>query len=168
MNLPDGRLSDDEALELRRLATGKLVLELGSWKGRSTVAMTATAEKIWAVDRFTGDEGTGREWVFPEFWSAVMAYAPGKVIPCVGEFADVLPMLSVDQFGFVFIDGDHSHEQTIAILRHVVPRVHVGVLVAMHDWSTEYPGVISAVNQCGRLRLSHAVDSLGVFRTVDT
>lgn len=46
---------------------------------------------------------------------------------------------------FVFIDGDHSYEGTLADLVNYTPKVIDGGLVIAHDWrSNVFPGIIKA------------------------
>jgi len=50
----DGHVTFEECQMLQDHARGKMCLEIGSWFGRSTIAMAETAEKVYAVDTFKG------------------------------------------------------------------------------------------------------------------
>ena len=45
-DLPQGWLLNEEADRLAEAARGRVVLELGAWKGRSTVLLTSVAEYV--------------------------------------------------------------------------------------------------------------------------
>lgn len=163
IDLPEGWLTQDEAAELRRLAVAKTVLELGSWKGRSTVAMAETAECVWAVDTFNGDDGTGKGDTWKAFTRNVMQYIlQGKIVPSIGRFEDVLPTLSLARFGLAFVDGDHSYDQTRWLLETLTKGMQQGATIAVHDWSMQYPDVLRAT-QDAPLRLVRVVETLAVF-----
>lgn len=46
---------------------------------------------------------------------------------------------------FIFIDANHTYEHVLQDLKLWVPKVKSGGLVAGHDWSRKFPGVIIAV-----------------------
>lgn len=49
---------------------------------------------------------------------------------------------------FVFLDAQHTYEDTLELLLHYLPRVTVGRVVAGHDFvGSQYPGVKRAVEQ---------------------
>ena len=48
---------------------------------------------------------------------------------------------------FVFIDGNHGYEYVKKDLELWVPKVKSGGLVAGHDWSHSYPGLVTAVRE---------------------
>lgn len=130
-------MSEEEALLLAALASDRAVLEIGAWRGRSTVALARLARLVVSVDWHRGDAGSGGEWTLPEFCSALTAAnAWGKVVPVVGRSEDIAPHLC-GPFGLVWVDGAHDAESvardTALALRVVGP----GGVVAWHDWDYE-------------------------------
>lgn len=137
MTLPDGWLNTEEADLLRRLAQDRVVLELGTWKGRSTVAMAATAKYILTVDHH---RGLPPELLFPtdnppKDGDTLTDYLSGiRDLPNVGslvaEFSAV-ELLNPSMFEFVFLDGLHDLASTLADLALIAP---FGRPFALHDW----------------------------------
>lgn len=130
MSLPPGWLPDDEAAELARITADKVVLELGAWKGRSTVVISDVAEYVVSVDRHNGIPGHGGDSL-PEYLVAVRGRDNVAIV--VADFDGFCPLLGYD-FDVVFVDGDHDVSSvaadTLTALQHVVTH---GTLV-FHDW----------------------------------
>lgn len=128
MTLPEGWLSADEAHELRRLSRGRTVLELGSWKGRSTVVLAEGAKYVVSVDRHEGISEVGGEDSLPDYLGAVRGLANVGIV--VAEFSVFVPWLKA--FDLVYVDGDHESE---AVARDAVLARSVALeTVAFHDW----------------------------------
>src|SRR5262245_41847662 len=89
--LPEGWLTAAEALYPSALARDRLVLELGSYKGRSTAALAQTALQVVSVDWHRGDEGTpGGGWTLPEYCAALRALGLwGRVVPVIGRIEEI-------------------------------------------------------------------------------
>ena len=154
MDLPEGFLGEEEAACLAELAAGKTVLEIGSWYGRSTTAMARTALQVVAVDHFRGgvdQPGGGTLWTFPGFWKGLEDRGlTDKVLPIVGRFGRVAPILRAYSFGLAFVDADHTYEATIGIGRLAAALVGPGGRVVFHDYAPGWPEVMRAVNElCG-------------------
>ena len=132
MNLPAGWLSDQEAGELQRLAAGKTVLELGAWKGRSTVVLAEVARYVVSVDRHQGIEEVGGEDSLPDYLEAVRGLPNVAIV--IGDFESIVPLLAV-AFDLVFVDGDHDansvERDLLLACQHAF--YSTGILV-LHDW----------------------------------
>lgn len=61
--------------------------------------------------------------------------------PCMGQKA----LLTIDKIDFVFIDADHSYEDTFSLLSLCLPKMQPGGIIAGHDFTPDYPGVTKAV-----------------------
>ena len=57
-----------------------------------------------------------------------------------GKSKDILIKFPDDYFDFIYVDGDHSYEGAIA------EKIKNGGIILGHDYSTEMPEVIKAVN----------------------
>jgi predicted O-methyltransferase YrrM len=161
LNLPEGWLTEDEARELRRLAKGKTVLELGAWKGRSTVAMAGVAKYVVSVDRHQGIEEEGGSDSLPDYLKSVRILSNVAIV--VADFSRFCPLLC-DYFDLAFVDGDHDTESvardTLTALDHVSPS---GIL-AFHDW--DFDSVRDGVQRVLGSRAPHrVVGSVAVFGT---
>ena len=129
MSQPDGWLTGEEAAELRRLAEGLTVLELGAWQGRSTVALAETAAYVVSVDRHRGIEGRGGDSL-AKFLDNLRGLPNVAVV--IGEFGEVGQHLH--GFDMVYIDGDHDAAAVAADTDTAAGAVVDGGIVAYHDW----------------------------------
>lgn len=136
--LPPGWLNEVEADALRHAAARARVLELGSWKGRSTVVMAQTAQVVVAVDSHKGIPGhEGIEWIegpsLKEFLANVAPF--DNIIPVVGDWHDIAWMWRAESFGLVFVDGWHDRASTKRDLL-LAQRLSCD-LIACHDWDLD-------------------------------
>lgn len=135
MTLPDGWLSEEEAKELQRLAAGKTVLELGAWKGRSTVVLAEVARYVVSVDRHQGIAEVGGEDSLPDYLESVRGL--GNVAIVVADFQTFLPHLAV-AFDLVFVDGDHDADSVERDLLLACKHLYYSSgVIAMHDFDFE-------------------------------
>lgn len=134
MTLPDGWLSPVEADELRRLAAGKTVLELGAWKGRSTVVMAEVAAYVVSVDRHKGiPEREGVESL-PDYLDNVRGLENVAIV--IAEFDKIVPLFD-SFFGFCFIDGSHDEQSVYRDAMMAMEHVDGYGTIAFHDWDFE-------------------------------
>ena len=136
-----------------RARESKIIVEIGSFRGRSTRAMADNSSpdtKIYCVDPWTGFYAG----VHPPLSTYVYNYfaenladhiVSDKVIP-IREFSDCfdIPELkgSVD---FFFIDGDHSYEGCKFDIQLAKQYIRTGGIIAGHDYVNTWPDVMRAV-----------------------
>lgn len=119
----------------RRLEPESIILEIGSWKGRSTCCLgLGCAEKrcvIYAIDVFLHLQEFKR--------NIESCNLQDMVVPVQGKSDDIAIRwtLPVD---FLFIDGGHEYRQVLADFKHYFSYVVSGGLVALHDVSKHWPG----------------------------
>lgn len=164
-----GWLSEEEAAELAKLAEGKVVLEVGTFCGRSALAMAATARKVFCVDNFMGyyDRGTGMSDVRDEALGNFDRARTGrKIVVLQGSQEDVLPKMNLADVEMVFYDADHSRDATARGIRLLqaagLPSIATWVF---HDYDRKNLGVMTAVNDfCGPQGMKpRVVGSLAIF-----
>jgi len=131
-----GFLNPAECMVLQRYASGKVCLEVGSFFGKSTVAMAAVAKKVYAVDTFQEDPsnmGTQKDEIttLSGFQENIAEYP--NIEYFVGYSQDILPTLSFE-VDLVFIDGDHSYEAVKDDILLSWPRLKMGGMFALHDY----------------------------------
>ena len=140
VSLPDGWLSDQEATELQRLATGKTVLELGAWKGRSTVVLAEVARYVVSVDRHQGLDVPADHPQFgcdslPDYLNTVRELENVAIV--VADFRLFLPHLAV-AFDLAFVDGNHDADSverdSLLACQHTY--FSTGIIV-FHDYDIE-------------------------------
>lgn len=127
-----------------------VLLEIGSYKGRSTCALAAgclgTRKHVYTIDRFRGlhqdtDQQAADDF-FGEFWGNVERLKlDGYVTPLVGWSSDFYERW-VRPVHLLFIDGGHAVETVSADFQAFWPRLRPGGLLLMHDVSHgDYGGI---------------------------
>lgn len=170
-------LSPEETAALVDLARGKLVLEVGSWLGHSTVAMARVAERVWAVDWHRSDPHL--EWATGGRFDSAHQFLDNldragvrdRVVAVIGRSEEVLPRLVGGRdaeipFDLVFLDGYHSVEQTemdarnaLSVLGPVPGRDQV---IAAHDYGLF--GVTEGLHRAGLGAPDRTAGYLAIFR----
>ena len=104
-----GWLGRGEAKLLYDLCDGPWC-EIGSWKGRSTTVLANTGYRGYAVDHFKGSpEHPESTDTYEEFVWNVGGYRNVTVLPF--KFRAAAPFVP-DGLRLLFLDADHSYEQT--------------------------------------------------------
>ncbi|MDQ3777639.1 MAG: class I SAM-dependent methyltransferase [Actinomycetota bacterium] len=141
-----GWLSDEEGAALYDLAkecTGKgVIVEIGSWKGKSTICLgrgsrAGNGVRIFAVD----PHADYRHGEFKE--NVERAGIADLVTPVKGLSQDVVADFN-EPIELLFVDGSHEEEDVRSDFETWVPKVVEGGTVAFHD-TTWHPGVRKVV-----------------------
>jgi predicted O-methyltransferase YrrM len=140
----DGWLSEKQGRELFRAVTASAargaIVEIGSWKGRSTVWLAAAARRagtiVYAIDRHEASRENPAAHTYEDF---------RRNLEAAGLLDHVRPLVMSSReaerivpgpIGVLFIDGDHSdagaHEDGSLWL----PRLAHGAALLCHDVST--------------------------------
>ena len=129
----------------------KTIVEVGSWKGRSTKALLDSGKKVYAVDTFEGSQDTQdltcqmakQENVFEEFKKNVGSYPNLKIIKKTSLGA--AKMFSDKSVDMVFIDANHTYEEVEKDILAWKPKAKR--FICGHDYSDGWPGVKKAVKE---------------------
>lgn len=156
-------VTPQEAFRLRDLAKDRVVLEVGSWRGFSTVTMAQVAIKVHSVDWHRGDEHAGHDESLSYLMAALDDYeVRERVVVHVGSSADMVPLFPMGYFDFAFIDAYHTAEAVRLDADLVIPRVRSHGIVAFHDYGDDRFGVTEAVDAIPDLVPLEIVGSLWV------
>ena len=156
----EGWLGDEEAWGLHRSAATlpgtapATVVEVGSWKGRSTIALAtgigARPGKgvVIAVDPHQGsaahkayEEGD----TFAEFESNLRRAGVADLVTSVRATSTAARERVADRsVDLLFVDGSHELEDVLADIDAWEPALRPGATVAFHD-SISFPGVAGAL-----------------------
>ena len=152
-----------ECLEmLARLAVAVMVrptvrkyqfIEIGSWEGKSTIAIAQriAPRVLVAVDTWLGS---------PDHESADIAHsrdvlaqfkanlAATKVSNVRIEKQDWRDLEWKQPLAFVHLDGDHAYEAVSAQIETLRPLIAPGGILCGHDYWQYFPGVVKAVATC--------------------
>jgi hypothetical protein len=138
---------------LRRNPSG-MIVEIGSYHGRSTVVLASAARdagygtRILAIDPHEGNL-TGLQ-AAPS-WGAFLENIDRSglsefIVPLLNNSSEVA-LSSSDRIAMLLVDGLHDAASVAADYAHFGPHVPVGGLIAFHDyWNTDYPGVRSVAD----------------------
>lgn len=153
-------LTDGESAELRQLAKGKRVLEVGSAYGYSAVVMAlGGAKHITAVDPHA--------WLpsFNVMEANLRAYNVYHVVDIMRSWSfDVLPTLSTlgHQFDLIFIDGDHSESTVTHDVEWAERLLAPSGVLACHDYDeVTCPGVRQSLDAWKPF--NYIIDTLAVY-----
>jgi len=156
-----GFMAWEELAWLAQNAKGKEVVEIGSWLGRSTMALASTAERVWAVDHWKGsNDDLTREQAkqikpYAEFCHNLgVEINTQKVIPVMADhsaetfgMAEMFAELGGHEWApdFCFIDGDHAEAAVRRDIQSALKLLKRGGMLCGHDFTEAHPGVIAAV-----------------------
>lgn len=152
-----GWMTLEEGATLALLARDRVVLEIGSYCGRSTVCMAQTARKVYALDWHRGDPapGTCPSYATLHYMAtAILHYGVEDVVVIMaGSSEDVGCALGSGWADMVYVDGGHDYESvkkdTALALRCLKPE---GILV-FHDWDFTTVREAARVNGVGTGKL---------------
>lgn len=140
----EGWLSDPQGCALFRAAaatTGKgLIVEIGSWKGRSTAWLAAGARlasaRVYAVDPHAGSREDPDATTLAAFLGNLTNAGLADVVePLVMTSAEAARMLE-GPVELLFIDGDHSYKGVRLDAELWLPKLVEGGVVMFHDVGT--------------------------------
>jgi predicted O-methyltransferase YrrM len=140
----DGWLSDAQGralLAAAAAATGRgAIVEIGSWKGRSTVWLAEGArlagQRVHAIDRHTQSREDPSANTLADFLENINRAGVADVVePLVMSSADAAAVVR-GPVELLFIDGDHSFDGVRQDAEIWLPRVMDGGLVMFHDVAT--------------------------------
>lgn len=151
----DGWIWPDELEWLAQQAeTRNLIVEIGSWMGRSTRALADNCPgKVLAVDTWKGsDEQQHRDllkdkpedWLLMEFMKNMTGV---NVYPYVLTSLAAAETFKDELFDMVFIDAGHDYADIKADILAWGALLAPGGLLCGHDYHSGAPGVVEAVNE---------------------
>ena len=140
----EGWLSDAQGRALLIAAaatTGRgAIVEIGSWKGRSTVWLAEGArlagQRVHAIDRHTQSREDPSANTLAEFLANINRAGVADVVdPLIMSSAEAAAVVR-GSIELLFIDGDHSFDGVRRDAEIWLPRVMDGGLVLFHDVAT--------------------------------
>ena len=158
-----GWLTDAEAgalLDLARTATpdrGAVIVELGSWQGKSSLLLAAgvlgkSGARIFCVDPFSEDEShayqakyyahlIGRRTLEDNFRRNMRRCGVGHIVHPIKGYSHDVVLSWKEPIDLLFIDASHEYESVYRDFADWSPFVKVGGTIAFHDVAPDtWPG----------------------------
>lgn len=142
----EGWLTDEEGEALFNLAkkckSRGVIVEIGSWKGKSTVWLGKGSKegnrvKIYAVDPHTGSSENQKEnekiWTFEEFKENIKNTEVDDIVVPLVKTSEEAAKNFDKPIEFIFIDGAHEYEFVKLDFDLWFPKVVNGGTIAFHD-----------------------------------
>jgi len=176
-----GHISFDELELLFAMASecpsGSNIVELGSYRARSTCALALGAKElgavVWAVDHHPTYEIGGTQYSMEDnqaYYANLANYGVGDVVKTINLPANHVWSVWLDDIALLFIDGLHEYEAVHRDFHLWSTFVRGSGLVAMHDTAFDYhPGVTKLLNEVlaeGEWAVVKVVDSISVLKRV--
>lgn len=128
-------MSEAELAELQALGAGRDVLELGAYRGASTLALAAVARSLCSVDHHLGDETAGHRDTGPDYLqNLTQAGLRERVVAIFAPFDLCLALLAPSAFDLVFVDGAHDQRSVLHDLAQALRLCRPLGQIAFHDW----------------------------------
>jgi hypothetical protein len=105
--------------------------EIGSWKGKSTVALAQSGRSGIAIDWFRGNPETPKSDTLTEFLYNVAPHS--KLLSIYPMKSEHAARWLTDPIGLLFIDGEHTYEAVKQDYELYEPRVVSGGVIIFHD-----------------------------------
>lgn len=148
LSLREARMLHDAALTVH--SGPILAVEIGSWKGRSTIAIASGLKErggtLLAIDPHTGSREHQPHFIgtYDDFMRNIQQAGLEHVVRPIRSFSrDARSQVSDDTVSVLFIDGSHEYEDVLQDIVDWLPTLREGAVVAFNDY--EWPGVYRAL-----------------------
>jgi predicted O-methyltransferase YrrM len=144
----------------RAIASGGNIVEIGSFKGRSTCCLAGGSQgrsRVFAIDPFDGGPDLPRADSLADFRGNLSRCSLSAYVePIVGLSFDIAKSWN-HPIHLLFIDGSHKYEDALADFVAFSPHVVAGGKIAFHDVNNaEWPGVGRAWTE-----INHSLRQIG-------
>ena len=140
--------------EAAAIPANSAIVEIGSYKGRSSIAIAKAMRSdavFYCVDTWSGDPEEPEEMkshYYIDWLKNLFEHAFRKsIIPIRLPSASAVTLFPRESVDWVFIDGCHAYEQVKSDITLWKSRLKQGGLLSGHDYVSDCPGVMKAVNE---------------------
>ena len=168
-----GWLTQDEAIHLyetaRALPGGAQAVELGTFQGRSTVALGLGALQagghVMSIDQYRSIPNTTLQGDITKARASLDAFGINGTVSLVeADSRRAAETWSAgDKLALLFVDAGHEEADCYGDARAWLPHCQDGAAVLFHDYVDGWPGVVAAVNRLadeGHITLQRQVGSI--------
>ena len=130
----------------KSLPDGANIVEIGSFKGRSTCSLAygceGTKKHVFAIDTFMGnDVDFHQRGFFNDFQHNIEKRGLTDYVTAIQGWSSEVAKTWNKPIHLLFIDGSHIYEDVLADFDNFYPHVVSGGVIAMHDVSGGHYGV---------------------------
>lgn len=177
-----GWLTKNEAMFLYKTAISLNeypVVEIGSWKGKSTICLGLGSKdgnrvKIYAIDPHTGSSEHNRWYgkvdTYDEFITNIKDNTLlDLVIPLKLISKEAVTLVKEDKLSFIFVDGAHEYKHVMLDYELWFPKLNEGSFIAFHDcWHALGVHYLTAklLITSSEIRNPKLIDTMTVFEKV--
>lgn len=150
----EGQLLLDSCAEAVHTAPSKNIVEIGSFKGRSTVVLGSVAKhagaRVWSIDphegSLTGPNGAHSvPPTFDIFTKNIAGAGLTEVVTSIREKSSEAKWNA--PIAYLFIDGLHDYQSVFSDYSKYAPFIERAGLLAFHDYCEAFAGVKRAVDE---------------------
>jgi len=151
----------------RALPEGSNIVEIGSFKGRSTCCLAfgcrGTRKHVFAIDTFKNfDLGFPGQDFFSVWSRNIERCGLSPYVSSLRGPSSEIAKAWDKPIQFLFIDGSHDYEDVLADFEGFFPHVAAGGIVALHDLVETWPGPLRAWNES----IKHQLTGIGYCSTL--
>jgi len=171
-----GWLTEAEGISLyntaKKIKAGNAIVEVGSWKGKSTICLGNGSKegnkvKIFAIDPHLGSSEHqkvfGKIDTFEEFKQNISKTEIAEYVEPIRDTSENAAKNFNRQIEFVFIDGAHEYKFVKLDFKLWFPKVMNGGILAFHDsWHFIGPNLTTAIP----LLISSKIKNPRLFDTI--
>lgn len=179
----DGWLTRAEGLSLyntaKEIKAGNVIVEVGSWKGRSTICLgngskEGNGVKIFAIDPHIGSsehqKRFGKIDTFEKFKQNMNGAGIAEFVEPIRATSENAAKNFNQRIEFVFIDGAHEYKFVKLDFNLWFPKVINGGILAFHDsWHFIGPNLTTAISLLTSSKIKNPclVDTITYFEKVE-
>jgi len=178
----EGFLTDKEGkllFEMSQNVKNGVIVEIGSWKGKSTICLALGSKygyrrSVFAVDPHIGspehqDAFGGMVWTFDAFKKNIKNAGVEEIVKPILETSDNAVKSFNQDIGLLFVDGAHEYEDVKNDFINWFPKLSLEGIMAFHDtigWEGPRKVVETYLYKSESFRDVHFVDSITYGRKV--
>ncbi len=178
-----GWLTETEGLSLyntaKKIETRNVIVEVGSWKGKSTICLgngsrDGNKVKIFAIDPHIGSSEHqkmfGEVDTFEEFKQNINQAGVAEFVEPIRDISENAAKNFNQQIEFAFIDGAHEYSFVKLDFNLWFPKVMNGGILAFHDsWHFIGPNLATAIPlfTSSKIKNPRLVDTITYFEKVE-
>lgn len=141
---------------VNHFSTNSIFVEVGSWKGKSSSFMAVeifNSNKditFYCIDTWEGGQEHSSEQkgksLFNTFLTNVQPISH-MIKPMRMKSLQAVDFFKDNSIDFCFIDASHDYQNVINDIKAWYPKIKKDGVIAGHDWSPFWPGVVQAVEE---------------------